>query len=91
MVATIEHPKLGTLSYEADTKSKEWTTDPMKSAAGAVNNKKMRFLNNLLLRVLHSISSRILIVTRNYFLYVRINLTLTSVENYMIICTCSCN
>jgi uncharacterized membrane protein len=48
-------------------------------AVQAVKDKKMGFLVDLLVRVLHSISSRALIVTRNYFVI------LTPVENYVII------
>jgi hypothetical protein len=45
--------------------------DFMRGAVRAVKNKKLGFLKDLTVRVLHSISSRIRIMTLNYFLCIR--------------------
>jgi hypothetical protein len=58
----------------ADPKSKKWDTDPMRSAVQAVRDKEMGFLKDLLMRVLHSKSSRIRIMMRNCFPYMRTQL-----------------
>jgi hypothetical protein len=78
MVATFEHPIFGTLfcivsvfySFLGGIKIKGWTVDSMRSAARAVKEKTMCFPEDLLVWVLHSISSRIWTVTRNCFLYI---------------------
>jgi hypothetical protein len=54
-------------SFVGDTERKEWAIDPMRSA----EDKNIIILRDLLVRVLNSISSGIVIVTRNCFLYVR--------------------
>jgi hypothetical protein len=55
-------------------KSKEWTTDSMRSALQAVMTRNWVSLKNFLVRVLYLMSSRIWIVTRNSFLYIRTKL-----------------
>jgi hypothetical protein len=42
-----------------DTNRKEWAIDSMSSAVQAVKDKKMGFLKDLLVPVLHSIRSQI--------------------------------
>jgi hypothetical protein len=70
----------------ADIKLKKWSIDSMTSEVQAVKDKKMGFLKDLLVRVLHSISSRIKIVTRNCFIYIYgHNFILISVKNYVFI------
>jgi hypothetical protein len=43
----------------ADTERKDWIMDSMRSAVQAAKKKGMGFLKDLLVLVLHSISSRI--------------------------------